>query len=180
MRRYQPERAILPTINISSLGFADAHGVCQHGLKYWLQLAGRRADDPQHLRDRRPRLPRLLKFACLALKLFFQIGHRRMAAARGYRRAARRRLSGFATPCFHRFTACGPVPSHLALQFARRTIAYHSIELHCAPEQNQVPDFRNWSKRDRHLRSKRCPLLRRYQAIDRRAFDALADCCQHA
>src|SRR6516165_6605157 len=84
VRRYQPERAILPTINISSLGFADAHGVCQHSLKYWLKLARRRADDPQHLRDRRPLLACLLKFARLALKLFFQIGNRRMAAARGY------------------------------------------------------------------------------------------------
>src|SRR5215469_10604829 len=29
---------------------ADADGILQHGLEYWLQIAGRRADDAQHLR----------------------------------------------------------------------------------------------------------------------------------
>src|SRR6516165_1222505 len=29
---------------------ADADGILQHGLEYWLQFAGRRTDDAQHIR----------------------------------------------------------------------------------------------------------------------------------
>jgi hypothetical protein len=45
-----------------------------------------------------------------------------MTAACAYRPAARLRLSGLATTRFHRFTACGAMPSHLAPQFDRKTI----------------------------------------------------------
>ena len=34
----------------AKFGLADAHRALQHGLKHWLQLTGRRADDAQHLR----------------------------------------------------------------------------------------------------------------------------------
>jgi hypothetical protein len=78
--------------------------------------------------ERRPFLACLLKFMCSALQFFLQIDNGRMAAAPRYRRAARLRLSGFATPCFHCFTAYSATPSHLALQFGRRTIPYHSID----------------------------------------------------
>jgi hypothetical protein len=40
------------------------------------------------------------------------------------------------------------MPPHLALQFDRRTILYHSIELCCASQQNGVPDFRFGAKAD--------------------------------
>src|SRR5260370_41257764 len=58
-----------------------------------------------------------MQFAGLAVEFFLQIDNGRMAAARGSRRAARRRLSGLATPCFRCFTAYGAMPSHLALEF---------------------------------------------------------------
>src|SRR5215471_5662349 len=54
-------------------------------------------------------------------------------------------LLGFAlvlaTPSFHRFTACGAIPPHLALQFGKRTIPYHSIELCCASRQIRTADW---------------------------------------
>src|SRR6516225_9777506 len=37
------------SIHESELGFANPNCVCQHGLEYGLQLAGRRADDAQHV-----------------------------------------------------------------------------------------------------------------------------------
>jgi len=40
------------------------------------------------------------------------------------------------------------MPPHLALQFGRRTIPYHSIELCCAAQQKGAPDFRFGSKAD--------------------------------
>src|SRR6516225_4707780 len=36
----------------SKLGLADTSRIFQHGLEHWLQFAGRRADDAQHLRGR--------------------------------------------------------------------------------------------------------------------------------
>src|SRR6516165_3808843 len=69
-----------------------------------------------------------------------------MAVARGYRRTARLRLNDLVTPCFHRFTACGAMPPHLALQFGRRTIPYHSVQRLCAAQQIQQADVRFGSK----------------------------------
>src|SRR6516165_4210511 len=71
-----------------------------------------------------------------------------MAATRGHQRAARLRLNDLATPCFHRFTACGAMPPHLALQFGRRTVPYHSVQRLCAPQQIQQADVRFGSKAD--------------------------------
>src|ERR1700720_2453487 len=99
------KRAVDKFEQVAELGFANPHRILQNGLKDRLKLAGRRADDAQHLRDSRPLLARLLKFARLALEFFLQIDNRNTAAARGFRGAARLRLSGLATPCFHRFTA---------------------------------------------------------------------------
>src|SRR5262249_39704199 len=47
----------------AKLGFADARGVLEHGLKDRLQLAGRRANDIKHLGGRRLLLQRLCQFA---------------------------------------------------------------------------------------------------------------------
>jgi len=85
---------------------------------------------------------RLIQFTGLAVKFFLQIDNGRMAAARRYRQAARLRLSSLATPRFGYFTAYGARPFHLALQFDRRTISYHSIELCCASQQFRPPDVR--------------------------------------
>src|SRR5262245_58798047 len=113
VRRNQPKRAILPTINISSLGFADARSVCQHSLKYWLKLAWRRADDAQHLRCSFLPLQRLIALACSAVELFLPVRNGRMTAARDDQYPARLRLSNLG---MSRFTACA-TPFHLALQF---------------------------------------------------------------
>src|SRR5215469_9801728 len=40
---------------------ADADGILQHGLEYWLQIAGRRTDDAQHIRSGRLLFQRLTK-----------------------------------------------------------------------------------------------------------------------
>src|SRR5215469_14688244 len=43
---------------------ADADGILQHGLEYWLQIAGRRTDDAQHIRSGRLLFQRLTKIGC--------------------------------------------------------------------------------------------------------------------
>src|SRR5215469_5659812 len=40
---------------------ADADGILQHGLEYWLQTTGRRTDDAQHIRSGRLLFQRLTK-----------------------------------------------------------------------------------------------------------------------
>ena len=46
----------------AKFGLADADGVLQHGLEHWLQIAGRRTDDAQHVSGRRLLLKRLAQF----------------------------------------------------------------------------------------------------------------------
>ena len=40
-------------IDIAELGIADANGILQHGRKHWLKIAGRAADNLEHLRRSR-------------------------------------------------------------------------------------------------------------------------------
>ena len=91
---------------------------------------------------------RFVQFPRSAMELFLQAGGGRMTAARGYLRTVPLRFIDFAAPCFYRFTTCGAMPLHLALQFGRRTIPYHSIELCCASQQSHVADVRFGSKAD--------------------------------
>jgi hypothetical protein len=55
---------------IAELGTTDSNGILQHGGEHLLQVAGRRTDDAQHLRDRRALFTRVLNFSRLALKPF--------------------------------------------------------------------------------------------------------------
>jgi hypothetical protein len=146
VHRDRAERVSFAKIKIGEFRSAEPSCVFKNGLKDRLQLAERRANDLEHLRRGGLLLVRLLKFACLALELFLQIGNGRMVAAR-HRRTARH-LSSLVTPCFHCFTAKGAMPSCLALQFGQRTIPYHSIELRCASQQNTSLDFRHGSQAD--------------------------------
>src|SRR5262249_32647175 len=57
--RGRAKRAILIVEHDAELGLADARRLLQHGLEHWLQLAGRTADDLQHLRSRSLLLQRL-------------------------------------------------------------------------------------------------------------------------
>ena len=49
MRRDQVQGVAIPTVDISELRIAKTNGVLQHGLKYRLRIAGRTADNPEHL-----------------------------------------------------------------------------------------------------------------------------------
>src|SRR5262249_47862000 len=40
----------MPAIDIAKSGLAYAHGSLQHSCEYWLKIAGRAADNLQHLR----------------------------------------------------------------------------------------------------------------------------------
>src|SRR5262249_56342522 len=82
------------------------------------------------MRQRFAQLPRS------AIELFLQVGGRWVAVARGRQRAARLRLRGLATPCFHQFTACGAMPSHLALHFGGR--AYTITTLTCVVRHSKM------------------------------------------
>ena len=50
MRRHKLQSVALPAVNGSPFGVADANGVLQYSLKHRLQLARRRAYDPQYFR----------------------------------------------------------------------------------------------------------------------------------
>ena len=61
---HHAEAAIFTKLQHAEFGFADARGIFQHGIEDRLQLAGRRADDAQHVRSRRlllQRLPQLIE-----------------------------------------------------------------------------------------------------------------------
>ena len=72
MQRNDAKCISLAEIQIAELGLADARRVLQHGLEHRLQLAGRAADDLQHLRGRRLLLQRLGELARARLHLFKQ------------------------------------------------------------------------------------------------------------
>ena len=66
MRRKEVQGVTIPAEDISELGVADADGFGQHCFKHRLKIAGRAADDLQHLRrcslllQRFGKLPRAL------------------------------------------------------------------------------------------------------------------------
>ena len=64
------------------------------------------ADDLEHVGGSNLLLSRLVQLSSAIVELLPQVGER-LAAARGYLRTVPLRLSDLATPCFHRFTACG-------------------------------------------------------------------------
>src|SRR5262249_25974629 len=104
VKRNGTEAIALAQPQDAELGLTDARGILQHRLKYRLQIAGRRADDAQHLGGRGLLLQRLSEFlfqvdvgcakavnmspglrclrtktgnACSALRLFARQGHPR-------------------------------------------------------------------------------------------------------
>ena len=44
------EALAVPAVDIPKLSVTDADGFLQHGGKHWLKIAGRAADDLEHLR----------------------------------------------------------------------------------------------------------------------------------
>ena len=52
MRRNEVQGFPIPEMDISKLGIADANRIRQHCVKHRLEIAGRAADDPEHLRRR--------------------------------------------------------------------------------------------------------------------------------
>src|SRR5262249_60410778 len=63
MRRSDTKDFSVAEIHISERSLANAHRICEHGLKDRLQLPGRRRDDLQDLRRRRLLLKDLGKLA---------------------------------------------------------------------------------------------------------------------
>src|SRR5262245_52832750 len=59
MQRNGTKRVPLGAKQYAELGLAEPRRVCQHGLEHRLQLAGRTADDAEHLRSRGLLLKRL-------------------------------------------------------------------------------------------------------------------------
>jgi hypothetical protein len=74
--KFRREFERLPVVpeQYAKLGLADAHRILQHGLEYRLQLAGRRADDLQHIRRCGLLLSRFRQFAGKSADLLLQIG----------------------------------------------------------------------------------------------------------
>src|SRR5262249_49990969 len=69
----RPPRAALEAEQHAEAGFAEAHGVRQHGLEHWLQLAGRTRNYLQHLRRSCLLLQRLAQLALARFELLFQL-----------------------------------------------------------------------------------------------------------
>ena len=61
MRRNEMQGVTIPAVDISKLGVTDADSILQHGCKHRLKIAGRAADDLEHLRRRRLLLQRFGK-----------------------------------------------------------------------------------------------------------------------
>src|SRR5262249_164285 len=66
-------RTALEAEQHAEAGFAEAHGVRQHGLEHWLQLAGRTRNYLQHLRRSCLLLQRLAQLALARFELLFQL-----------------------------------------------------------------------------------------------------------
>ena len=66
MCRNEVQGIAVPAIDISEVGVADANGFLQHGRKHRLKIAGRAADDLEHLRRGRLLLQRLGEVAWCA------------------------------------------------------------------------------------------------------------------
>src|SRR5215471_4022935 len=90
---------------------ADADGILQHGLEYWLQIAGRRADDCENMGRSRELLQSLVPLAGKPRKLSFLGFSGGTAAAHSWRIAPPRRYRRAASR-FSRFAACSGAPSH--------------------------------------------------------------------
>ena len=58
----------VPAVDASKLGVADADCILQHGLKHRRKIAGRAADNLEHLRRRRLLLQRLGKLAVRSVR----------------------------------------------------------------------------------------------------------------
>ena len=50
MRRHEVQGVAIPAMDISKLGVANADGILQHSRKHRLKIAGRAADNLEHLR----------------------------------------------------------------------------------------------------------------------------------
>src|SRR5271169_1479522 len=88
MRRNEVEGVTIPAMNISKLGIADADRIPQHGRKHPLKIAGRAADNAQHLGSRRVPLDGLLQFAGKPRDPCFVAGSGGTATANGLWRIA--------------------------------------------------------------------------------------------
>jgi hypothetical protein len=53
MSRNETYGVAFDTVDATKLGSADTDGILQHGCKHWLKIAGRAADDLEHLRGGR-------------------------------------------------------------------------------------------------------------------------------
>ena len=109
---------------------------------------------------------RFVQFSRSAIELFQKFGSWRMATARRFRRDVRLRFSGLAMPYFHCFAAHGGMRFHPALQFDRRTIPYHSIELCCALQQFRPPHVRFTPKSGYWNSAVECPLCAKSRHSD--------------
>ena len=70
MRRHEAKGVAVPAVDAARHGVADAYRFLQHGFKDRLKIAGRAADNLQHLRCSRLLLQRLGEFArALLLRL---------------------------------------------------------------------------------------------------------------
>src|SRR5215470_9453343 len=103
-------------IEVAEPSLANAHCIGQHGLEHRLKLAGRTADDLQHLRRRRLLLQRLAE-------LLFQVGvfcakavnvGSRLRSGRTKLAAARWAICAFERQGHLVGTATGPLPVGLA------------------------------------------------------------------
>ncbi len=125
MERDDMHELAVEQVHGAHMRMAEAHSVGDNRFEDRLQIEGGVANNFEHFSGSSLLLLCLIALARSTIELFLQVGNGGMAAVLEHRRAAARlRFSGLATPCFHRFTAYGAMPSHLALQFERRTIPY--------------------------------------------------------
>jgi hypothetical protein len=106
----------------------------QHFLEHRPEVAGRGADDAQHIGGRGLLFSRFRQFAGKRADLLLQIGNGGISA-RGRWRAAALRPRRLAVQCFRRFPAYCATPSHVALSVADGVSLSHGQGC-CAAQQN--------------------------------------------
>src|SRR5262249_3822811 len=111
--RHEVEELAVKPVHKAELAIAEPPSALGNHIEDRVGVGRGAADDLEHVGGSNLLLTRLVQLSSAIVELLPQVGER-LAAGRGYLRTVSLRLSDLATPSFHRFTACGAIPPHLA------------------------------------------------------------------
>ena len=112
MRRHEAKGVAVPAVDAAKLGVADPYSFLQHDRKHRIDIAGRAANDLQHLRRGGLLLQGLVQLTPKPIDLPFLNGSRGIATANSLPCTAALCRRRFAASRFNWFAACNGAPSH--------------------------------------------------------------------